>query len=534
MLLFRAVVKSAQRGDMAIERRLPKQSVFSRGRRILSSQNLSSSIVFASLLVLFINCSLLSKVSGVDSPEESEVPPVEQVLDHLSNGSTWVWPEIENPEASSKMLTTWLSSWCGDHWKDAMEIASTNSKEFDRLKKARDHQYEELKRCQLEKTSAEEDLQRTCVTQQKVHNASFERELAVRQAEFNRERSELEDELRSCKSKAKNRVDAACNRDAAVAQAATVNELAQVKASLEACELQKKSADVSRYAQLELEMLRIVEDRKAWTQERARLSGEVAECRPAKARAEAELSAYNLDVNQKTLERTVKWMGSLLLLFFLLFTASTSAVVYLMFFQENNGGIVGPASWVVATPPTRLQLLTAEQALNELQELYEKRNGYGVPIILTTNSEAEGGPPLVFLLVPLNVSSSRRFALFGGGGDYTGHLERAQEFVSKAATKARLVVVLFEYSGCVFTEETLKSLRMTADKVADEAVPRDADFPRRSDIVVLWLDRIDGLHAANSEGDSELVTAIKAQPWADFLLGRSGRWGDFSKSKSLS
>lgn len=37
--------------------------------------------------------------------------------------------------------------------------------------------------------------------------------------------------------------------------------------------------------------------------------------------------------------------------------------------------------------------------------------------------------------------------------------------VATAVENARLLVVLYEAGGCVFTEATLQSLRLTADKV---------------------------------------------------------------------
>lgn len=38
-----------------------------------------------------------------------------------------------------------------------------------------------------------------------------------------------------------------------------------------------------------------------------------------------------------------------------------------------------------------------------------------------------GGPHTVFLLVPINITSARRFMLFNQGGDYTAHVARARE-----------------------------------------------------------------------------------------------------------
>lgn len=479
-------------------------------------------------LIFFTDGSLLKLASGASSPEGTPSSPVEEANNYVSNTSTWLFPEMENQDASTKRVTTWLASWCGDQWRDAVDGSYEKSKELDHLKHQQDLQSDELKRCQLEKLTGQDKLEQDCLKQQKLLDSGFIRERKLVQADNERERAELTTDLQSCHSKAKSRVEAVCDRDASVAQPATVLELSQVKASLQACAKQKSRCDTQNFAAREVELLRFEEERTAWVQECERLSVEVAECRPAKAKAEAELSAFNSDVHKKSLEKTVKWLGGTIIIMFLLITASSSAVMYFLFFEEKSGSVSIASR--VAPVSSRLQLLSAEQARSELQDVYEKGSASGVPVILTASSEAEGGPAIVYILVPINAKSSRRFALFGGGGDYTGHLERAQEFVSKAAPKARHVIVLFEYGGCAFTEDTLKSLSMTADKVAEAAVPSDSDFPRRNDIVVLWLNRTEGLHVASSEGGSEFDASIIAEPWARYLLSRSGRWGDLSKS----
>lgn len=94
----------------------------------------------------------------------------------------------------------------------------------------------------------------------------------------------------------------------------------------------------------------------------------------------------------------------------------------------------------------------------------------------------------------------------------------------KLIAKGRLVVVLYENGGCVFTDQTLQSLRITAEKVADEVVPPGSDLPKRKDVVVLWLNRSEGLCVACSEGESDVSEVVRSQPWAQLLLSRSGRW----------
>lgn len=62
-------------------------------------------------------------------------------------------------------------------------------------------------------------------------------------------------------------------------------------------------------------------------------------------------------------------------------------------------------------------------------------------------------------------------------------------------------------------------------QVAYEAVPKDMDFPKSHNLVVPWLDKALGLRATDSERESDLTATIKVQPWAQYLLMRSGRWG---------
>lgn len=63
-------------------------------------------------------------------------------------------------------------------------------------------------------------------------------------------------------------------------------------------------------------------------------------------------------------------------------------------------------------------------------------------------------------------------------------------------------------------------------QVAHEAIPTDMDFPAADNLVVLWLDKQEGLRASDSTHESHTLTEnIKCQPWAQYLLMRSGRWG---------
>ncbi|CAI7735471.1 unnamed protein product, partial [Closterium sp. NIES-53] len=204
-----------------------------------------------------------------------------------------------------------------------------------------------------------------------------------------------------------------------------------------------------------------------------------------------------------------------------------SFLFFLLLHEENpTGG--GAYGWVAVQAASKMRLVPAEVAKETLMKAFEGRRRTRLPIVLTTAANYEpdsGSPTLVFLLAPVNVASSRRFSLFNHSGDYVTHAERAQEIVAKALPKSRLVVVLYEGCGGLFTEATLDSLRLKPDKVAYEVIPKDMDFPKSHNLVVPWVDKMEGVKTTDSERESDLSSVIRAQPWAQYLLGRSGRIG---------
>eukprot|EP00271_Cylindrocystis_brebissonii_P014134 TRINITY_DN3537_c0_g1_i1.p1 TRINITY_DN3537_c0_g1~~TRINITY_DN3537_c0_g1_i1.p1 ORF type:complete len:520 (+),score=119.24 TRINITY_DN3537_c0_g1_i1:90-1562(+) len=479
-------------------------------------------------------CLLIITAVGLTSSEEEVAAEFNQedAKAVLSDEASWLWaPPSEDNRDASAHLHSMMASWCGDTYEDAVTNSMAKEKEFARLKGERDSHFQESIQCLSEKGSLQQDLTRACIHTQVQHNSSHAREMAEVFAEFEQERAHMRADVDACEMRAKRRVEAVCNRDAAKAQAACTEELTVTKGQLELCTERVTAFEGGRCAQLEVEALTFEEDKKMWAEERKRLELDVIECRPAKAQAEARLKGVLADGRIASLETTVMTLQVLVLVLILLLMGTASYAVYLLT-QEGRGDVSGGSSnWALAPPTSALALLTADQAKDKLQEVYETRQGQGLSVILTTTSEAEAGVPLVFLLVPVNVTTSRRFALFGGGGDFTGHIEKASEFVARTHPRARLIVILYEYMGCVFTQQTLQLLRLTADKVADAAVPANADFPARGDICVLYAGNpaeAEGLLVSDFEGSREMVAAIKDKPWAQYLWSRAPRVGSLS------
>lgn len=95
--------------------------------------------------------------------------------------------------------------------------------------------------------------------------------------------------------------------------------------------------------------------------------------------------------------------------------------------------------------------------------------------------------------------------------------------VSLDSVDTRLVIVLYEQGGRAFASKTLRSLNMSADALAYEALPKDSnsDFPSDDDLVVLWYDDREGLKVTDSGGESQLSDLIRAQEWAQHLAKRA-------------
>lgn len=77
-----------------------------------------------------------------------------------------------------------------------------------------------------------------------------------------------------------------------------------------------------------------------------------------------------------------------------------------------------------------------------------------------------------------------------------------------------LVIVLYQWGGHAFT---VRDMKMSSEDLISKATPRDQDFPRERDILVLWRGGSDDLQVTQSGGNSELSEIVKRQPWARHL-----------------
>lgn len=75
-----------------------------------------------------------------------------------------------------------------------------------------------------------------------------------------------------------------------------------------------------------------------------------------------------------------------------------------------------------------------------------------------------------------------------------------------------LVIVLYRYGGHAFTVHD-----MPAEELVSKATPRDEDFPRERDILVIWKRGSGDLQVTQSGGNSQLSEIVKRQPWAGYL-----------------
>lgn len=85
----------------------------------------------------------------------------------------------------------------------------------------------------------------------------------------------------------------------------------------------------------------------------------------------------------------------------------------------------------------------------------------------------------------------------------------------------RLVILLYHSGGHAFSEGTLDSIGMSAEKLAFEAVPKDQDFPSDDDVLVLWVSDQYGLQVSDSGGESEISEVVTQQSWAHYLENRA-------------
>lgn len=81
--------------------------------------------------------------------------------------------------------------------------------------------------------------------------------------------------------------------------------------------------------------------------------------------------------------------------------------------------------------------------------------------------------------------------------------------------------MLYHSGGYAFTQKSLDSIGISAEKLAFEAIPKDQDFPSDDDLLVLWISEQYGLQVSDSGGESELSEVITQQSWAHYLQDRA-------------
>lgn len=449
----------------------------------------------------------------------------DQAARYLSDSAKWKWP-VANHSQSEIIVHGVLASWCGRVYEDTIREASAKVRQFEQLKAEGEQRFEELTRCLQERKAREKELETECERRRQLLLSSLDFDRIVLKAECVAETEMAKADLEACELKLRTKERVMCVREVEMEKGACSQAMEALKANVTACRSKHKVSDPSRLLSLKETAENLIRDRAAWAVEKTRLLQGLANCRPARAHKEALLKEVMADKTTEELERTVVWLQLLLFLALLLLIAAVTTASVLSLKERNLG--TGDYGWVSVKPPGRLRLVTADRGKDMLEDAFEGRRKSRLPLVLATatNPDNDGPPATVFFLIPVNIVSSRRFSLFNSTGDYVKHTERAQEIVSKALPKARLIVVLYDSSGTVFTEETFQSLGLlNADKVAYEAIPKDMDFPKSQNLVALWLDKVEGLRASDSERESDLTQLIRIQPWAQFLLGRSGRWG---------
>ncbi|CAI5537257.1 unnamed protein product, partial [Closterium sp. Naga37s-1] len=465
--------------------------------------------------------------AAADDDEEETISG--KTGNYLSDAAKWTWPVVNEPGTEASVYKV-LSSWCGNAYEEMVKDAERKARDHERLKLERDQRFQEWMQCRQEKFIKEKELEAECEKVRKLQGSEFDRERLVMRAECDMELTLLRAELDACEIKLSNKERAVCEREVVVERALCDHAKRGLEANNTACKHRTQVTDLTRLAELEDTAEQAARDHEEWAAERERLRKELKACRPARAHAEARLREVLADGTIDSLEHTVVWLQVLLGVQALVLLVMLSFLFFLLLHEENpTGG--GAYGWVAVQAASKMRLVPAEVAKETLMKAFEGRRRTRLPIVLTTAANYEpdsGSPTLVFLLAPVNVASSRRFSLFNHSGDYVTHAERAQEIVAKALPKSRLVVVLYEGCGGLFTEATLDSLRLKPDKVAYEVIPKDMDFPKSHNLVVPWVDKMEGVKTTDSERESDLSSVIRAQPWAQYLLGRSGRIGQIA------
>ncbi|KAG0610391.1 hypothetical protein M758_7G062200 [Ceratodon purpureus] len=336
------------------------------------------------------------------------------------------------------------------------------------------------------------------------------------------------------------RVKLGGERDAVAADLAHCRAMGQVMISAEECSYQKQlvlSKCEAEWDAGQLGLQKELVDRSpdensqlgscadSDTQQQNRmrwLEESLGNCRFERAQAQAvvDIGPEVEDLQLEQLRRSIKILSTLLVLSVTLcFGLAAALAVWIVSTVKGERG-EGSSKLSTAMLGTYPQVLSSEEARRTLASLFEESKGDLSSILTSPDSTTTNGADCVFLLVPLALDSARKFALFGGGGDFTKQVEVAQDLVAHQLGK-RLVIVLYHSGGHAFTQKTLDSIEMTAEKLVFEAVPKDRDFPSDDDVFVLWLNERYELQVSDSGGESELSEVITQQSWAHYLENRA-------------
>lgn len=424
-----------------------------------------------------------------------------------------------NPgDKGSQISRSVLNAWCNDTVQDAAKHALEFEADVIALKKdklsclqtmaEKEEQWmEDQSQLRLQFLVEKRELQRACI----------EKDLLLR-IKLGAERETVAADLAACRAMQKSMISAEeCNY--------------QKQLVLSKCEADRDSYATKLGLQKELvdrrpdENIQLGSCEDSVTQQQTRmrwLQESLGNCRFERAQAQALIEAgpevENLQLEQ--LKQSVKVLSTLLVLSVTLSfgLAATLAVWVISTVKgERRKGSSEHSTAMLGSYP---QVLSSEEACRSLATLFEGNKDDLSSILTSPDPTTTNGTSCVFLLVPLTLASTRRFALFGGGGDFTRQVEVAQDLVAHQLGR-RLVIVLYHSGGHAFSQKILGSIGLSAEKLAFEAVPKDQDFPSDDDVLVLWRSDPFGLQVSDSGGESELSEIITQQSWAHYLEKRT-------------
>uniref|UniRef100_A0A7I4B0Q3 Uncharacterized protein n=1 Tax=Physcomitrium patens TaxID=3218 RepID=A0A7I4B0Q3_PHYPA len=464
-----------------------------------------SSPQFLFLCVFFAVCTTTALGRGVQTCNKGE----EEACNVDDSSSNWLSDaRMWNPgHKASQVSRSVLNSWCNDTIQDAARRVLELEADMSVLKR-------EILSCQ---------------------GALVEKEKEWRDADSQLRLQFLEEKLelrRSCVEKELSlRVKHSAERNAVAADLAHCQAMRQAMIGAEECTYQKQAvlalceAERDFYAaklgvqkeepinQHSEEKIQVGSCEYSLTEHQTRvrsLEERLGNCRFERAQAHAvvETGPEVDDAQVDQLRRLVRILSTLLVLSGILCLGLAAALgVWVVSTVKGERGQQN-SKLSTAMLGSYPQVLSSEEAYRVLSTWFEENRSDLSSILTCTNC--------MFMLVPLTLGSSRKFALFGGGGEFTRQVEVAQDLAAHQLEK-RLLIVLYEAEGYAFTKKSLSSIGLSAEKLAFEAVPKDQDFPSDDDVLVLWISERHGLQVSDSGGESELSEVITKLPWAHYL-----------------